>query len=439
MENNIFWIIFEFTVNLYESLILISFICSSLKFKRDIHNHRLIFLTGVAVMTLSVTILDNVVMYEGLLGIIYSLCFFAYSLFFLNGGVLKKLFIAIFTNAVLIGVSTAIANIMSFILKDSIENIYNERTTSRLLVVVIGQALITYVFGLLRHFTNNKLGSLKPKEWLLILSVLGISFVTFAMIHITALEGYMTDGDIKLLMASEFGIILINIVCLYITVNLSKIREHEEELIALNKQNEYSRQYAQSVRTQYEQTCRLRHDMKQHYTVLGRLLSDNKLYEAKSFVAECYDSIFLTEVVIDVGNDYVNAILNAKLSAAKSRGIGVVCSAEKDISGFGSADLCSLIGNLLDNAMEAAEKCEPQDRSIEFNMSVSGNHMNITVRNSIVSSVLSQNKKLATTKKNVSEHGFGLKTINFIAEKYGGTTDFYEEGLTFISHIVIYK
>lgn len=438
MTDEILWTLFELVVNVYESFLLIIFISLSLDIKRQFRKHHLAIICGGIAMSIIVTILNHVTIYEGLLGIIYSLCFFVFSLIFLNGTILKKIFISVFTNVVLIGVSTCIVSVMSMFLKDSMENIYTEQAISRFLTIVIGQATLTYVFGVLLHFTTNKIGSLKPKEWLLVLSVLGISFIIFVMIHITALDN-TTNFDIKLLMFSELGIILINIVCWYMTINISNVRRREEELLELNKQKEYSIQYAQTVKMQYEQTRRLRHDMKQFYTILDKLISDNKINEAKAFIADSYESVVATDVVVDVGNDYVNALLNAKLSEAKAAGISVICSVTRDIKGYENADLCNLIGNLLDNAIEAAKKCDEEMRSIEFNLSSSDNRLNIIVRNSIKDSVISNNQNFITTKKNKFNHGYGMKTIKFITEKYGGTTDFYEEGNIFVAHIVIYQ
>ncbi|MBP1562098.1 MAG: sensor histidine kinase [Oscillospiraceae bacterium] len=242
-----------------------------------------------------------------------------------------------------------------------------------------------------------------------------------------------------MLMLSELGLILINIICLYITSNLSETHKREEHLLVEKKQNEYTQKYAQTVKEQYEQTRRLRHDMKQYCTVLDGLIVDKKYDEARAFISENYKSISRSEVVVDVGNDFVNSILNAKLTLAKSLGIEVICSVEKELSGIESADLCNLLGNMLDNAIEAAQRCELEKRSIELNISSVGNRLNIAIRNSIIHSVLKENPSLATSKPDKFEHGFGIKTIKTIAEKYGGTTDFYEDNLTFVCRVELQK
>lgn len=433
-----FWAIFEYVVNIYQAFLIMHFVCSSLNHNYHTKKGKIIFVLGSIGNAILITVFSTITIYEGLLGIIYSIYLFVFSLLFLRGALLKKLFISILTNLCIIGISSAVTNLMSIVLKDTIDNIYKTNATSRFLTVVIVQALITYLFAVILHFTKDGVNSLKPKEWGLIISVLGISFVTFAAIHITAIS-YNSAFNSLLLMIAELGIILINVVCWYITVNLSKSNKRKEELLVLNKQNEYSYQYAETVKEQYEQTRRLRHDMKQYCTVLDGLIADEKYDEARALISENYKNISHSEVVVDVGNDFVNSILNAKLTLAKSHGIDVICSTEKELSGIESADLCNLLGNMLDNAIEAAQKCEPEKRSIELNISSSGNRLNITVRNSVLCSILKENPSLKTSKHDKSEHGFGIKSIKSVAEKYGGTTDFYEENMTFVCRVELQK
>lgn len=436
--NNLFWAIFEYAINIYQAFLVMHFVCSSFNHNYHSVKGKMVYVFGSLGNVLLLNFLNEVTLYEGLLGIFYSIYFFVFSLLFLKGSVLKKLFISVFTIICIIGISSVVPSIVSTVFKDNIDNIYNTNSTSRLITVILAQILLTYLLAVVLNFTKDGVNSLKSKEWGLIISILGISFVTFSVIHLTAISSNSTKSSL-LLMVAELGLILINMVCWYITLSLSRSNRNKEELLVLNKQNEYSHQYAETVKEQYEQARRLRHDMKQYCTVLDGLISEKKYDEARALISENYENISHSEVVVDVGSDFVNSILNAKLTLTKSLGIDVICSAEKDLSGIDSADLCNLIGNLLDNAIEAAQNCEPEKRSIELNISSSSSRLNITVRNSIQSSVLNINPSLKSTKHNLEEHGFGIKTIKYIAEKYNGTTDFYEEGTIFISRIELYR
>lgn len=435
---SVLWFLIEVVANLCESFLCVHFIINSFDGKVKVLSSRVVHLIGTLAMTTVVTVLNKMTVYEGLLGLIYVLCFFVFEIIFLRGTVCKKFFISILTNICLISTAMLSGNILSVIFNNHLQ-LFSEQTLERFAYMIFGIAFAAYIFTILSRFTYGNRFSLNIKEWALILSVLLISSLIIAAIHTNILNGNINKEQLYLLMLSELGLILINIICLYITSNLSETHKREEHLLVEKKQNEYTQKYAQTVKEQYEQTRRLRHDMKQYCTVLDGLIADKKYDEARELISENYKSISRSEVVVDVGNDFVNSILNAKLTLAKSLGIEVICSVEKELSGIESADLCNLLGNMLDNAIEAAQKCEPEKRSIELNLSSVGNRLNIIIRNSIGYSVLKENPNLATSKPDQSEHGFGIKTIKSITQKYGGTTDFYEENLTFVCRAEMQK
>lgn len=436
---NVLWAILELTANLYESFLCVHFIIASFDKKCKILNANLLHIIGTVVMTAVVALLNGITIYEGVLGVIYSFCFFLFAHIFLRGTILKKVFISVFTNICLICSTMIVGNALFFFLREDPQKIYSEHCLERFLYMMISMALLTYIFAVFKNFTNGKKDSLKIKEWLLILSVLSISFFIVAIMHIIILAGEISRENLNLLMAAEFGMILINILCLYITVNLNETHKNEERLTIDKKRSEYSQQYAQMIQEQYGQTRRLRHDMKQYTATMLALIKNGKQKAAEEFAEKQADHLSKIEMVINVDNDFLNAILNSKLSFAKSKMIDVFCSIENDISGIEDIDLCNLIGNLLDNAISAAEKCDPESRLIEVKISSAGSRLIVIVRNSIYASVLGENPKLKSTKQDTSEHGFGMKTIKYIAEKYNGWFDCYEEGLTFISYVELHR
>lgn len=93
--------------------------------------------------------------------------------------------------------------------------------------------------------------------------------------------------------------------------------------------------------------------------------------------------------------------------------------------------------NILDNAIEAAKHC--QNGYIEVSIRSEENAVLVIIANTISESVLDKNKELKSTKKDFSCHGYGVKTIRSIAEKYKGTASFYEEGDMFYCQVMMYK
>ena len=433
------WNFIELAANLCDSFLCINFIIKSFDGKCRYFNSKITLIVGTLLLATIVTAINKIATYEGILGAVYIVVYFVFSLIFLRGSILKKIFISLLANICLISSAALTSNVLFTIFNDDSMKIYTAHSLERLIFMVIGLAVRVYIFELLIRLTNGRKENLRIKEWILIASVLAVSFLIFAAIQVVIINSKLSENNQILLMLSEFGLILINIICLYITINLSDTHKREEKLVVEKKQNEYTQKYVQTINEQYEQTRRLRHDMKQYFTVLDGLISERKYAEARALISENYKSISCSEVVVNVGNDYVNSILNAKLTHAKSLQIDVICSIEKDLSGIESTDLCNLLGNMLDNAIEAAQECKTEKRSIELNISSLSNRLIVIVRNSINHSILAENPNLVTSKHDKSEHGYGIKTIKSITEKYDGTIDFFEENLTFVFRVELRK
>lgn len=433
------WNFIELAANLCDSFLCINFIIKSFDGKCRYFNSKITLIVGTLLLATIVTVINKITTYEGILGAVYIVVYFVFSLIFLRGSILKKIFISLLANICLISSAALTSNVLFTIFNDDSMKIYTAHSLERLIFMVIGLAVRVYIFELLIRLTNGRKENLRIKEWILIASVLAVSFLIFAAIQVVIINSKLSENNQILLMLSEFGLILINIICLYITINLSDTHKREEKLVVEKKQNEYTQKYVQTINEQYEQTRRLRHDMKQYFTVLDGLISERKYSEARALISENYKSISCSEVVVNVGNDYVNSILKAKLTHAKSLQIDVICSIEKDLSGIESTDLCNLLGNMLDNAIEAAQECKTEKRSIELNISSLSNRLIVIVRNSINHSILAENPNLVTSKHDKSEHGYGIKTIKSITEKYDGTIDFFEENLTFVFRVELRK
>lgn len=437
--SNVIWTLVEVAANLIESLLCIHFLVRSFNGRIRVLGTRTVYIIGVVCMTAFVTALNKVITYEGMYGLLYAALFFIYSVIFLQGTLLKKIFISVLVDLCLISSAAVSENILFVFFKDDLDRIYTSHSYERIVFMIVGISLLAYVLALLMRFTSGKKESLKSKEWALILSVLGISFFVIAELHMILLDNDIGKKYANLLITVEGCIILINIICLYITFNLSETNRREEELLLEKKQHEYNQKYAQTVKEQYDQTRQLRHDMKQYIVSLSTLIKSHKYNAAIELLNKQSDTLSKVETIIDVDNDFVNAILNTKLTHVKSSGIDVICSIEKNISSIDDMDLCNLLGNMLDNAILAAEECRPESRLIEVKISSAGSRLVILVKNSIPVSVLDTNPDLRSTKKDALDHGFGVKTIRSIAVKYGGRVDFYEEGLTFICRAELKK
>lgn len=436
------WSFFELAVTIFEEFVIIHFICKFLGHNFSTLKGKIIYVSGSLVGSVVVSVVDHLVNYESWLGTVYMTYWFVFALLFLEGKFLNKLFAVLLANMIVIFSSTLIPSSVSAALKSEITALYSQKSFIRLMTILMVQLCIFYFCSLILKLIDKALLKLKKKEWGLIISVFVISFFSLIMIQLTLLN-IKNDLDtdvytISLLLSAEFGIVVLNSICLYMTVALSKGNKSAEEFKLKAQQSEHSIQYAETIRKQYEEMRSTRHDIKQHFAVIQRLHQDGDFDEAIRYTNSCVESILKPEVFIDVGDVFINAILNSKLSIAKSKGFEVMCRAGNDISGINAYDLCNLLGNILDNAIEGAQKLS-SGKFIEVVMEADEYKLNIRVSNPIEKSVLETNKDLKTSKGQQGPHGLGIKTIRSLAEKYNGTADFYEEGLIFYCHVLMYK
>lgn len=369
--------------------------------------------------------------------IIYIAFWFLYSALFIKGRTVNKLLSAVISSAVLISVSNLITGVFSLILKSDLDNIYSGHSIYRVLCVLIALIVKLYLFSLILKFADKTILSMNKKEWTLVITVFLTSIFSLAMIHISLNNADYSGLSALMLMLSEAGLILLNMICLYITISLNKSNKAAEELKLHEQQLMHNIRYAETVRKQYEEIRAMRHDMKQHFEVIDRLCAAENYAKVRESISEYAGLLDKIDIFTDVGNDIVNAILNSKLSTAKSLGITVICSSSGSLDGINTYDICSLLGNMLDNAIEAAKMTNPA--CIEVSIFPDDYKINICVSNSICRSVLNDNKNLITTKSDFQNHGIGVKTICSIADKYNGNAFFYEENMNFFCRVILQK
>lgn len=205
-------------------------------------------------------------------------------------------------------------------------------------------------------------------------------------------------------------------------------------LIEVQKECEKQQDMADEIKNMQIRSRSLKHDMKNHSLVILSYLEEGKVKEAKCYTGRILDNLNKMYTYINVGNSLMNYILNNKLSKAKESGIEIKAEIENlAFEYMESIDFSSLLNNMLDNAIEAAEGSE--EKKIEVRISNQKGFDSIMVKNSIDISVLENNPDFSSTKTGDS-HGFGMKQIRKVTEKYGGMTDIYEENRFFIINVV---
>lgn len=436
--NDFLWNIFEIAVNFLEGFIIFYFICKFLKHDLKTAKGKAVYLLGSVIVALITTLLDHITLYDWWISISYILAWFVISCVLLKGETLIKLCASVIAQAVGIISGNFVTAVLSVTLDSAPEELFVMQSMYRIIGVVMCQTLKLFLYDIILKIANKTILALKKKGWLLIISVLMITTLSFGVIQTALNEVKLSEETTLLLMICEIGLVVLNIICLYITVSLNKSNRAAEEFKLKEQQFKHDVQYAENIREQYQEMRRIRHDMKQQLVTVSGLLLKNKYDKAQKYISDVTNGLDRVEMFMDVGNDFVNAIINSKLSIAKSKGIEVLCNFSGKIDGINEYDLCNLIGNVLDNAIEAAGDVEDK-AVVEVSLFSDKHKMIFTVSNSISKSVLSLNPKLSTTKTEKDLHGFGVRAIKAIAAKYDGNVDFYEENLIFLCNVLLCK
>ncbi len=191
-------------------------------------------------------------------------------------------------------------------------------------------------------------------------------------------------------------------------------------------QNELMSKYCDEVENIYRQMRSWKHDYHNHIQAIKAYVALGQIDELNNYCDKLDEDLQSVDNIIKTGNVMLDAILNSKLSLAQHKDIKVNIKAtvpkQLEIS---NVDLCVLIGNLLDNAMEACIKKQGTNKFefdhpfIRIYIGMKGHHLYICVTNTVYSSI----KKVGThflSTKNSDSHGFGLIRIDKICTKYDG-------------------
>ena len=191
------------------------------------------------------------------------------------------------------------------------------------------------------------------------------------------------------------------------------------------------------VENMYRQMRGWRHDYRSHIQVMKAHAAAGDLAAVQAYLDKLDADLTALDPAVRTGNAMVDAILNSKISLARSREISVRADANIPVAlRLSELDLCVIIGNLFDNAIEASMALPAPERLIRVYMEIKGAQLYISFTNLTAAGKRKKvSGRFATTKG--EGHGFGLVRIDNIVERLGGyITRSSEEG-AFSTEILI--
>lgn len=352
---------------------------------------------------------------------------FLYSFFCLEGKWFKKVIYIVLVNIV-----AALVSLTCFFVFTSVgkiePRIFSYAQRPERIAFVISSLLMLFV--LMKMIL--KLQRIQEFAWsdggvCLLIPILTLSIMSAIQ------KSFIVDGEIipemKYLMLIFIGLIFSNVIVYFLVWNLSKKRE---EIL----QYEIQTQSMKEIISVNEESRKIRHDMKNMLLSVMGYLDEGKIEEAKAYLKQIeQNKVNLLNENIYCDNVAINYLIKQKNIECVKRSIVFSCTVLCGFSEVTEVDLSILLGNALDNAIEGSQDVENPE--VDLKIREQDSYLSILVKNKIAKSVLKENPKLLTSKKEKREHGLGIRSMKTITEKYQGILDFYEKEEFFFCHILL--
>lgn len=190
------------------------------------------------------------------------------------------------------------------------------------------------------------------------------------------------------------------------------------------------------IRSVYMDMRGWRHDYHNHMQVMKAQLALGNLSEIREYLDALERELDRVDTLVKSGNLMVDAILNSKLTLARRQGIALNCRVKvPERLSVEDVDLCVILGNLLDNALEACGKIAEKDRFLRIYMSVNKSQLYLSIQNSAREEPDFDERNYITRKR--GNHGLGMKRVQAAVDKYHGYLNLANEPGIFAAEVTM--
>lgn len=388
------------------------------------------YIFATAILALSV-LLTGFALYNSFSSpnmLVLCIAAFVFGMTLFHGSIGQKMFYII-----LYVIVTMIAEISMFILFQltlSIDNtvnlVLNPGSVDRIVFRCLTKIIIIFILYFIAK-RKRELAHIPFKYYWLILviyasSVIGLIFLFEVSLHIDVSYAKVSQVSVSLtsisiMMSDIFVFIVFELLCKY-------FNDKQTAALIENQKSLTEKHILQNERNSQE-IRKLWHDLGNHLSIIQAYLNENQSSKAASYINEVKAAFEVIPMVIKTGNGIADIVINQKRAIALDKRIKFEVTAYiNDYVKITSSDLCVLLSNSLDNAIEASELVtDERKRIISLKVKTHKQFLMIEVENYSDNAPIYLNGSLATRKKDAANHGLGILSMGSIAEKYDGTIE----------------
>lgn len=279
------------------------------------------------------------------------------------------------------------------------------------------------VFGLLLLLFRRRLPDgpavLPPRLWKLVLGLAAMPLCALVAVVLLTNEKYTSPAVHTLAMNQGLVVLPFVLVTSLVLLRAIRVLADHQKLERTAQLAEMRELYYQGLRREQDQVRTLRHDLRNHLTALQGLLARGQTAQAAGYLEQIAGSPWAQGNQQFCENETANVVLSSKAEAARRLGLQAEFQAAlpRDLP-IADPDLCALLGNAIDNAMEAAQKAA--NKKVRLRCRTDKGLFMLQVENALTGD---ERPDLSTTKKDKAAHGFGLAGMREIAARYGGSLE----------------
>lgn len=331
---------------------------------------------------------------------------------------------------ILLAVSEAIVAITLGNIKLSLlEHGENEQSLALFLSRIVFWLFVTTIKLVKR---TDKEINLPPKIWLFQVIVLLITFSELFIVCSLNQDNLVFES--LLLLGAELTIYML----IYLSDCLEKVITAQIQNELILKERAYYKRELALLQDNAELGKQFRHDLKNRMEVIRNLADTGNLEELKKYLSSVENKISDIQLYSTSGNLSIDAVINSKLTQASQKDIEVTASIALPSSlEINEDDIVVILGNLLDNALEANEYVDI-NKKIDFSFHYESGCLLLKLKNSYNQGIVIKDGKYISRKENKALHGIGLKSVQNTVEKYNGIMEIETTQDIFCVTIMLY-
>ena len=414
------WLIIEALVNFIQVLIIYKVL--DLYYKRRL-SFRFSVEIIIVLMTLILIILNNnfQIYSNPLLYLTFYLLIFITAAIVFKGNIFSKA-VMIFLVLAVVATLEIIAALLITTAGGFDLKAIQEQNNVRLEVMIISQTLFMYFYVLIKkRLDKDKISFFNNKYNILVSSILFITVII--MIILAWMYGNIdavNDSISKSLLILTLCVSLLSITSIALMDQVLNDMEEKHKNEMELQQIKLERVYLADVNSTLEEIRIIRHDMRGELALIHGYNELNQKDKIRLHIEKKLREMDV-QLIPQIDNENViTSFLNFKLKEAKSQNIDVevISNINDEEIYIDKEDICRIINNIMNNIIEALHECDV--KKVKFFIGISGEYLIIKSENHYRGTLLTDDGKIVTTKKDRAKHGYGLKSIKSIAEKYNG-------------------